>query len=237
MPSGVLPRWLDAQELLNQFGHWALWGSALIVFAQCGLLIGFVFPGDSLLFTVGVLIGQGTIKQPLWLACLVLIAAAVSGNAVGYEIGRFAGPTIFRREDSRLFRREYVDKTTEFFEKYGNRAIVLAQFVPIVRTFITVTAGIARMPRRRYLAYSGLGALLWAGGVTALGQVLGHISFVRNNIEVLLILIVLFSVFPVIIEFVRERRKHRAAEAATSPAEAAATREQPPAAAEANLPG
>jgi membrane-associated protein len=208
---GLGPDWLDPQTLLDRLGDWALWGAAAIVFAECGLLIGFFLPGDSLLFTVGLLIGQGSVDAPLWLACLVLTVMAFAGNVVGYEIGRKVGPAIFRRPDSRLFRQEYVDKTVAFFDRYGPRAIVLARFVPIVRTFITVTAGVGRMDRRRYLMYSGIGGVLWATGVTVLGRMLGGVEFVKTNLEAILLLIVLLSVVPVFVELLRERAKHRRA--------------------------
>lgn len=185
-----------------------------MIFAECGLLLGFFLPGDSLLFTVGLLVGTGDIKQDLWLACLVLTVAALAGNIVGYEIGRATGPRIFRRDDSRLFKRKYVDKTVDFFDKYGARAIVLARFVPIVRTFITVVAGVGRMDRRRYFFYSGIGAVLWASGVTVLGRMLGSIAFVRDQIELILILVVLLSVLPIGFEWLRHRgRARRAAKA------------------------
>ncbi|MFZ0159545.1 MAG: VTT domain-containing protein [Kineosporiaceae bacterium] len=203
------PDWLNPDTLLNTLGAWALWGAAAIIFAECGLLVGFFLPGDSLLFTVGLLITTGVINHSLWLACVVLTVAAFAGNVSGYQIGWVGGPAVFRKEDSRLFRREYVDKTVAFFDKYGNRAIVLARFVPIVRTFITVMAGVGRMERRRYFIYSGIGALLWATGVTLLGAVLGKVAFVRTHIEVILLAIIAVSVIPMAIEFLRERAKSR----------------------------
>ena len=202
-------KWLDPQYLLDQFGDYALWGAAAVVFAECGLLIGFFLPGDSLLFTVGLLVSQDKIGYPLWLCCLVLFVAAMVGNACGYAIGAKAGPRIFQREDSRMFRRKYVDKTAEFFDKYGNRAIVLARFVPVVRTFITVMAGVGDMGFRRFMIYSTVGGLLWASGVTVLGYYLGQISFVRNNIEAMLLAIVLISVVPIAVEFLRARATER----------------------------
>ena len=123
------------------------------------------------------------------------------GNACGYAIGVKVGPSIFQRDDSRLFKKKYVDKTREFFEAYGNRAIVLARFVPIVRTFITVMAGVGQMGFRRFIIYSAVGGALWASGVTVLGYYLGQIAFVRNNIEAMLLAIVLVSVIPIAIEF------------------------------------
>jgi membrane-associated protein len=205
------PSWLDPQTMLDALGDFALWGAAGIIFAECGLLLGFLLPGDSLLFTVGLFVGSGDISQPLWLACLVLTVAAFVGNAVGYEIGRASGPAIFRRGNSRIFKQEYVDRTVAFFDKYGARAIVLARFVPIVRTFITVTAGVGRMDRRRYLLYSGIGAVLWGTGVTVLGYWLGSVPFVRNNIEAMLIAIVLVSVLPMAFEVLRHRLRARRA--------------------------
>jgi membrane-associated protein len=204
--------WLDPQYLLDRFGDYALWGAAAIVFAECGLLIGFFLPGDSLLFTVGLLVAQDKISYPLWLCCLVLTVAAVAGNATGYYIGYRAGPRIFQREDSRLFKQEYVDKTHAFFEKYGNRAILLARFVPIVRTFITVMAGVGSMSFRRFITYSAIGGVLWATGVTVLGSVLGNVAWVRNNIEIMLLAIVLVSVLPIVLEYLRHRAAQKVSE-------------------------
>jgi len=198
-------KWLDPQYLLDQFGDYALWGAAAIIFAECGLLIGFFLPGDSLLFTVGLLVSQGTVPEPLWLCCVVLSIAAIVGNASGYAIGSKVGPRIFQREDSRLFKKKYVDKTHDFFEKYGNRAIVLARFVPIVRTFITVLAGVGDMAFRRFMLYTGIGGVLWASGVTVLGYFLGQVDFVRNNLEVMLVAIVAVSVVPIGVEVLRAR--------------------------------
>jgi membrane-associated protein len=197
--------WLDPQYLLDRFGAYALWGAAFVIFAECGLLIGFFLPGDSLLFTVGLLVARGEISYPLWLCCLVLTVAAVAGNACGYAIGAKVGPSIFDREDSRLFKQSYVTKTHEFFEKYGNRAIVLARFVPIVRTFITVMAGVGTMGFRRFVAYSGIGGVVWAAGVTVLGYFLGQVAFVRDHIEAMLMVIVGISVIPILVEFLRAR--------------------------------
>jgi membrane-associated protein len=201
--------WLDPEYLIEAFGEYALWGIALIVFAECGLLIGFFLPGDSLLFTAGLFIAKDYMDQPLWLACLVLTVAAVAGNVTGYWIGHKAGPAIFSRPDSRLFRQEYVDKTFAFFDSYGNRAIVLARFVPIVRTFITVLAGVGKMHFRRFIVYTGVGGVLWATGVTVLGYFLGQIDFVHDNIEAMLLLIVLVSVLPIAVEMWRARRAGR----------------------------
>jgi len=192
--------------MIDTFG---LAGIVAIIFAECGLLIGFFLPGDSLLFTAGLLVageGKFSLDQPLWLVCLLVSLAAVAGNQVGYAIGSRTGPAIFNRPDSRFFRQEYVEKTTAFFEKYGGRAIILARFVPIVRTFITVAAGAGRMNYRRYLTYTVIGAVVWGTGVTVLGYFLGQVSFIRNNIELIAIGIVLLSVVPIMIEISRRSR-------------------------------
>lgn len=201
----LLPDWLNPERILSALGPWALLGVALIIFAECGILLGFFLPGDSLLFLTGVFVGTGAIAQPLWLVCAVLAIAAIVGNLVGYWIGRAAGQSLFDKPDSRLFKREYADRAHAFFERYGAPAIILARFVPIVRTFITAVAGIGRMDFRKYATYSTVGGLIWAVGVTALGYFLGGIPWVKNNIELVLILVVLISVIPIAIEYLRHR--------------------------------
>ena len=197
----------DVQQLLTDLGPIAFWVVVAIIFAECGLLIGFFLPGDSLLFITGLLIAQGIIGMNIWVGSIILIIAALVGNVVGYWVGHKAGPALFRRPDSKLFRQEYVDKTHHFFERYGARAIVLARFVPIVRTFITAVAGVGRMDFRRFFFFSAIGAVLWAGLVTIAGYFLGNIPFVKNNIELILILVVVVSVLPIVVEWIRHRRE------------------------------
>jgi membrane-associated protein len=205
------PEWLDPQTLLTSLGDISFWVVLGIIFAECGLLIGFFLPGDSLLFITGLFIASGFISINIWLACLMLLIAAVVGNAVGYAIGYKVGPALFKREDSRLFKKEYVEKTHAFFDKYGGRAIILARFVPIVRTFITAIAGVARMDFRRFMIFTAIGGILWAVGVTLAGYFLGTIPFVKENIEAILLLVVLVSVLPIIWELIKHRREKRAA--------------------------
>jgi membrane-associated protein len=200
---------LDPEYLIRALGPYVLLGLCLIVFAECGLLIGFFLPGDSLLFTAGLFVGTGVIATPLWLVCLLLVISALLGNLSGYWIGRKAGPAIFNREDSRLFKRQHVDRTHAFFEKYGNRAIVLGRFVPVVRTFITVMAGVGQMNARQYLTYSFIGGIAWAGGVTMLGHWLGGFAFARDNIELMILGVVVLSVIPLALEFLKARRERR----------------------------
>lgn len=200
------PSWLDPNTLVDNFG---LIGVVAVIFAECGLLAGFFLPGDSLLFTAGLLVKQGTMSQPIWLVCLLVTVAAVAGNQVGYLIGRKAGPAIFNRPDSRLFKQEYVDKAYAFFDRYGARAIVLARFVPIVRTFITVIAGVGKMDYRTYSTYTLIGGVLWGTGVTMLGYALGGVDFVAEHIELILVGIVALSVIPVAFELMRARSRSR----------------------------
>ena len=200
------PSWLDPNSLIDSFG---LLGILAVVFAECGLLVGFFLPGDSLLFTAGLLVRRGTMSQPIWLVCLLITVAAIAGNQVGYMIGRKAGPAVFSRPESRLFKQEYVDKSYAFFDRYGARAIVLARFVPIVRTFITVTAGVGKMHYRTYLLYTVVGGVLWGTGVTLLGYALGGVDLIANHIELILIGIVALSVVPVWFELRRARSRHR----------------------------
>lgn len=205
------PEWLKPDVIISWLGPWALLGLALIIFAECGLLLGFFLPGDSLLFTAGLFVATGAIGTPLWVVCVLLVVAAFVGNVAGYWIGRKAGPAIFDKPKSRLFKPEHVEKTQGFFDKYGNRAIVMARFVPIVRTFITVMAGVGRMEPKRYFTYSLIGGVAWAAGVTVLGYFLGQFQVVRDNIELMLVLIVLISVLPIIVEVIRARKQKPAA--------------------------
>ena len=196
------PSWLDPDYLLDQFG---IWGLLLIVFAESGLLIGFFLPGDSLLFTAGLLITAGTLDFPLWGAIALICAAAILGDQAGYMFGKKVGPSLFTRPDSRLFKQENVTKAHEFFEKYGPKSLVLARFVPIVRTFTPIIAGVSGMKYRSFVTWNVVGGVLWGAGVTLLGSWLGKSDFVKANIEPILLLIVLISVVPIIIEFVRAR--------------------------------
>jgi len=205
----LLPSWLDPEVILTSLGPFLLPGLCLIIFAECGLLLGFFLPGDSLLFTAGLFVAKDIISPPLWLVCLLLTVCAFVGNVVGYWIGAKAGPALFNKPNSKLFKREHVIKTHIFFEKYGPRAIVLARFVPVVRTFITAIAGVGRMDSRKFFVYSAIGAVLWATGVTVLGYFLGQIPFVHENLEAMILLIVLISILPIIIEVIKARREKK----------------------------
>lgn len=197
------PSWLDPEVLIEGFiadyGVWALAAICAIVIIETGLLFPFL-PGDSLLFTVGLFVGTGALGVNIWVACLALFLAAFVGDQIGYMIGHKAGPRIFSRPDSRFFKQSYIDQTHAFFEKYGGRAIILARFVPFVRTYIPVAAGVGRMKYSHFAKYNFIGALLWGVGVTLLGYWLGNFTIVKDNIEVALVLIVLVSLLPMIFE-------------------------------------
>jgi membrane-associated protein len=193
---------LDPTHLINTFG---LAGMLAVLFAECGLLVGFFLPGDSLLFTGGLLAASSLIA-PLWVLLLTLPIAAIAGNLVGWWIGRKAGPAVFDRPDSRLFKARHVDRAHRFFERNGGRAIILARFVPVVRTFVTVMAGVARMNFRRFALYSLIGGLLWTVGVTLLGFWLGQVALVREHVELFVLAVVVLSLVPIAIETVLSRR-------------------------------
>ena len=212
---------LNPRDILDSFGPWATVGLILIIFAETGLLIGFFLPGDSLLFTGGILASQGNLNiAVIAIGCFL---AAVIGDQVGYTIGHRAGPPLFRRPDSRIFKQRYVDRTKEFFDKHGPKTILLARFVPVVRTFAPVLAGVGKMDRRTFTTYNVVGGFVWAVGVTVAGYILG--SAIGSDIDKYLLpiiaVIVVLSILPPLIEMRRERRRTRAA-AAVSAADAEA---------------
>lgn len=204
-PFALGPKWIDPDFLIETFG---MLGILVIVFVESGLLIGFLLPGDSLLFTAGLLSATGTLPD-LWVLLLTIPLAAIAGDQVGYAIGRKAGPAIFRRPDSRFFRAEHIERSREFFERYGARTIVIARFVPIVRTLAPVMAGVSRMSYRTFLTYNVIGGIAWGVGVTTLGYFLGQVEFVHENIEAMILLIVAVSVLPIAFELLRGWRARR----------------------------
>ncbi len=186
------------------------WGYAVmfgIVFAETGLLAGFMLPGDSFLFTIGVVAHAG--KLNLLLINALLIAAAIIGDTVGYALGRKAGPRIFNRPDSRLFRREHLNRTRAFYQKHGGKTIIYARFVPIVRTFAPFVAGVAGMDYGKFLSYNVFGGIGWVISMTTLGYLIGGIPIVQRHFEKAVILIVLVSVLPILAEAIKSRRSQR----------------------------
>ncbi|WP_062205521.1 VTT domain-containing protein [Demequina salsinemoris] len=218
----LLPDWMDPDTLINgfiaQYGTWALAAICAIVIIETGLLFPFL-PGDSLLFTAGLFTGTGQIHLPIWAVAGILGLAAFIGPQSGYWIGRLSGPKIFNRPDSRFFKKAYIDRTHAFFERYGGRAIVLAQFVPFVRTYIPVAAGVGKMPYPRFIKFNVIGALVWGVGVTLLGYWLGRFDIVKDNIEVALILVVFVSIIPILVETGKHWLEARKAAPALEPTE------------------
>ncbi len=205
----ILANPISPDTLLGNFG---LIGVAIILFAECGLLIGFFLPGDTLLLAAGVSLSVGTIHTSLAAFLIVAPLAAIAGNLVGYAIGRRAGPVVFDRPNSRLFKPEYVTRAARFFERFGVAAIFLGRFVPIVRTVVTVMAGVGRMPFPRYAAASVVGGLVWTDGILLLGYWLGHFDFVRRNkgyVDMVVIVVVVLSLLPTLVHLIQSRRRSR----------------------------
>ena len=197
------------QLLSPMFTSWL--GYALlfaIVFSETGLLVGFFLPGDSLMFLVGAVAGAGNLN--MFVVNLVLMAAAILGDSFGYALGRRTGPAIFDRPDSRWFRREHLARTHAFYEKYGGKTIVYARFVPIVRTFAPFVAGVGKMNYGRFLSFNVFGGIGWVFGMTMLGYLLGGVPIVKQHLEKVILLIILISVAPVVVEGLKAYRKQKA---------------------------
>jgi len=197
---------------LMDFIVWAsIFGVAAIVFAESGLLIGFFLPGDSLLFTTGFLIHSGLLPVNIHLAVLFIFIAAVLGDSVGYTFGRKLGPRLFNKPDARLFKQEYIKRAQTFYEKHGGKAIIIARFVPIVRTFAPLVAGASKMDYKRFLTFNVVGGFLWAAGVTYLGYGLGSL-FHSVGIEIdhillpIIAVIILASVLPPAIHIFKDKK-------------------------------
>ena|SRR5579863_3086301 len=191
--SGVMAGWLGYALLFA------------IVFSETGLLVGFFLPGDSLLFTVGVVAGAGDLN--IIVVNLVLMSAAMIGDSTGYLLGRSTGPRVFNRPNSRLFKREYVIRTQKFYEKHGGKTIIYARFVPIIRTFAAFVAGVAEMPYLRFLPFSVCGATSWVAFLTLLGYELGTVPLIRRHFEKVVVLIIVISLLPAILEVFKSRRR------------------------------
>lgn len=193
---------LLSSALSGWLGYTLLFG---VVFAETGLLVGFFLPGDSLLFTVGVVAGAGNLN--IVLVNAVLMLAAVTGDTVGYLLGRSAGPHIFNRPSSRLFRREHLMRTHAFYEKHGGKTIIYARFIPIVRTFAPFVAGVAEMHYWRFVSYNVFGGIGWVFMMTMLGYTLGSVPFVRQYFDKVILLIIAVSLLPALLEVLKARRR------------------------------
>ena len=209
--AALIPSFLDAKHLIDTFG---LLGIFAVVFAESGLLIGFFLPGDALLFTAGFLASHpSSVPDALHLPLVPLIlgiwVAAVAGDQVGYAFGQRVGPALFKRPDSRFFKQAHVDKASDYFDRYGAKTIVLARFVPVVRTFTPIVAGVSKMHYRTFARWNVVGGTLWAFGVTLLGYFLGHVSLIEKNLELAILTVVGISCLPIVFELLRARKERR----------------------------
>jgi membrane-associated protein len=194
--------------VIQAYGAWTYLILFLIIFCETGLVVTPILPGDSLLFAIGTFCGLGHLDLVLTLG--LLSAAAVLGDTVNYAVGHYIGPKAFHYENSRIFRKEYLQKTHAFYEKYGGKTIIIARFVPIVRTFAPFVAGVGAMTYGKFLAYNVIGGLLWVFSVTLAGYFFGNIPAVRNNFTAVIMGIIVVSVLPGVYEYVKHRRAARA---------------------------
>ncbi|OGR43545.1 MAG: hypothetical protein A2X35_00645 [Elusimicrobia bacterium GWA2_61_42] len=201
-----LDKYLGA--VIQSYGAWTYLILFLIIFCETGLVVTPVLPGDSLLFAIGVFCGLGALDLKLALA--LLSVAAVLGDTVNYAVGKYIGPKVFHYKDSRIFKKEYLQKTHNFYEKYGGKTIIIARFVPIVRTFAPFVAGVGAMTYGKFLAYNITGGLLWVFSITLAGYFFGNIPVVKSNFTAVILAIVFISILPGVIEYVRHRRSVRA---------------------------
>ena len=219
MHTALIPL-LDPANLIDGFGAYALLGVCIVVFAETGLLVGFVLPGDTLLIATGILAVTDTqvnvFGVDIWWVCLAIAGAAFLGGEVGYLIGHHFGPRIFERRDSGLFSRKNVERTNAFFVKYGGLAVIFARWVPVVRTFAPIAAGVGHMPWRKYTLYNLIGALVWGAGLTYVGYLVGHIppvaNFVKEYIDLVLLGVIVIVLVPSVYHYfqtLREARRER----------------------------
>lgn len=194
-------------DLANTYGMWAYGIVFLIVFCETGLVVTPFLPGDSLLFAAGALATQGAFN--VHLLAVLLLVAAIAGDAVNYAVGRRMGPAVFERKDSKIFKPEYLSRTQHYFQKYGAKTIVIARFVPIVRTFAPFLAGVGSMPYSKFVMYNVTGAVAWVGLFTYAGYIFGETPLVQKNFKLVIVAIIILSILPAVIEVIRARREAR----------------------------
>lgn len=202
---------MTPEKVINWGGLTAL---IIIVFAETGLLIGFFLPGDSLLLTAGLLVSQDIFKVNLITLNVTLILAAIIGDTVGYWFGRKTGHKIFSKEDSRFFKKKYLIKAKDFYERHGGKAIIYARFVPFARTFAPIIAGVAEMNYTKFIIYNISGGILWVVSMTVIGYFFGQIPIVKNNFEKVIIIVILLSVLPIVIGYFKEKKRMKLEEEA-----------------------
>lgn len=196
-------------SFLETIGPLGLLVVCLIVFAETGLLVGFFLPGDSMLFLVGLNLATIWQEIPIWLACLLISLSGFAGDQTGYWIGRRVGPAVFNRPKSKFFNAKNVARAHKFFETYGSKAVILAHFVPIMRTFIPVAAGVGKLSWRKFTTYNVIGVLLWGTGVTLLGYFLGRVPFVTEHVELVTLSFIAISFIPIGLELLKALRNKK----------------------------
>jgi Uncharacterized membrane-associated protein len=196
-----LDKYLGA--VIQNFGHFTYLILFVIIFCETGLVVTPFLPGDSLLFAIGTFAGMGYLD--IKLCFIVLCAAAVLGDSANYSIGRYIGPKVFSYKNSRIFKKEYLEKTHRFYEKYGGKTIIIARFVPIVRTFAPFVAGVGSMTYARFISYNFVGGVLWVSVIVFAGYFFGNIPAVKNNFSMVIMAIIVISVLPAVIEYIRQR--------------------------------
>lgn len=191
--------------VVQNFGGWTYVILFLIVFCETGLVVTPFLPGDSLLFAAGAIAGLGSMN--VYLLMILLVIAAILGDAVNYMIGSYIGPKVFEKTNSRIFKKEYLDKTQRFYDRYGGKTIIIARFVPIVRTFAPFLAGVGTMSYSKFALYNITGAILWVGSITYAGYLFGGIPIIKNNFSVVVLAIIVVSILPAVFEVVRARNE------------------------------
>lgn len=198
----------ELEKLIHVCGDWTYLILFVVVFCETGLVILPFLPGDSLLFIVGALAAHG-LPIDIWIASIVLTGAAIIGDTVNYQIGSAVGPSIFKKENVRIFNRRHLIRAHEFYEKHGGKTIVLARFIPVVRTFVPFVAGIGKMGYLRFIIFNIAGAIGWVALFVAAGYFFGNIPFIKDNFSYVIIAIVVISVLPIIISYFRNRKKEK----------------------------
>ena len=201
-----MPEFLKPENIIEYGGLILLAG---VIFAETGLFFGFFLPGDSLLFVAGLMVGTKKIDAALWLVLLVVCLAAIIGDSVGYAFGKKVGPLLYKKEDSLLFKKKHLEMAKDFYNRNGGFALVLGRFVPIIRTFVPIFAGMVKLEYRKFIVYNLIGGVVWVNSMIIAGFFLGGIPFIKKNLEIIVVGIVLVSVIPVVLTFLRERKRSR----------------------------
>ncbi len=209
-----LDKYIDV--LIQNYGMWTYLIFFIIIFCETGLVVTPFLPGDSLLFVAGTFAAIGSLNLT-WLVVLLTVAA-ILGDTINYWIGNYIGPKVFQMQNSRVFRKEYLDRTHQFYEKYGPITIVIGRFVPIIRTFAPFLAGVGSMTYGKFLTYNVVGGILWIASFTLGGYFFGNLPFVKKNFTAVIIVIIIISVMPTVIEYIRQRRQAKAGRTSITPA-------------------